>query len=546
MSSENLHWWRGAVIYQIYPRSFRDTNGDGVGDIKGITEKLPYIADLGVDAVWISPVMKSPMKDFGYDVSDYQDIDPLFGTLDDFKAMLDKAHSLNLKIIIDMIYSHTSDQHVWFQESRKSRDNAKADWYVWADPKEDGTPPNNWVSVFGGSSWQYDSWRGQYYLHNFLKEQPDLNFHNADVQDAVLAATRFWLDLGVDGFRLDAINFAVHDKKLRDNPKRPVVPGTFSTQLDFVDPYSMQWHKYDKSQPEMLEFLKRVRRLLEEYPGTMALGEIGDDDQVARAIEYSAPGMLHTCYNFSLVGMKARDANAFRDAIEAFESHATQAWPAWAFSNHDVTRVISRWAGDFSTDSRIAKLLPALLASQRGSSFLYQGEELGLPDTVVAYDDIQDPWGIYLYPKWQGRDGCRTPMPWNADSRHLGFSDGDAKPWLPVNETYGALAPDRQAVDPDSTLSFVKAFLGWRKGQAAITGGSITFEDSGSDTVLIFRRGEKGAGVYCAFNLGDKPAEVSLPGDVGIESLFTWKAQSGEVSARALTLPPFGFFYGGF
>lgn len=535
-------WWRGAVIYQIYPRSYKDTNGDGVGDIPGITQKLPHIASLGVDAVWISPIMKSPMKDFGYDVSDYCDIDPLFGTLDDFKEMLDKAHSLGLKIITDFIYSHTSDQHPWFQESRRSRDNAKADWYVWADPQEDGTPPNNWVSVFGGSSWQYDSWRGQYYLHNFLKEQPDLNFHNMEVQDAILAATKFWLDLGVDGFRLDAINFAVHDKQLRSNPKRPVVPGTFSTQLDFVDPYSMQWHKYDKSQPEMIPFLKRVRSLLDQYPGTMALGEIGDDDQVGRAIEYSGPGMLHTCYNFSLVGMKTRDVGAFRDAIEAFESKSSEAWPSWAFSNHDVTRAASRWAGDFSTDPRVAKMLPALLTSLRGSAFLYQGEELGLADTVVSYDDIQDPWGRYLYPKWQGRDGCRTPMPWSSDLPHIGFSDGETRPWLPVNESYAPMAADVQEKDPDSTLAFVRKFLGWRKGEEAMVRGTIRFFDTGSKNVLGFTREAEGKSFTCLFNLTPEDASVPMPQGAGNGAVFAWDGLTGAADGKSVKLPGFGFF----
>lgn len=536
-------WWRGAVIYQIYPRSYQDTDGDGVGDLKGITQRLPHIASLGVDAVWISPVMKSPMKDFGYDVSDYCDIDPLFGTLDDFKVMLETAHSLNLKIIIDMIYSHTSDQHPWFLESRTSRSNPKADWYVWVDPKEDGGPPNNWLSVFGGSSWQYDSWRGQYYLHNFLKEQPDLNFHNVEVQEAILSATRFWLDLGVDGFRLDAINYAVHDRELRSNPARPVIPGAVATQLDFVDPYSMQWHKFDKSQPEMLDFLRRVRRLLEEYPGTMALGEIGDDDEVGRAIEYSGGGdKLHTCYNFTLVGVKARSAAAFQTAIENFESKSHDSWPSWAFSNHDVTRAVSRWAGKFSTEPRIAKLLPALLTSLRGAAFLYQGEELGLPDTEVAYDDIQDPWGRYLYPKWQGRDGCRTPMPWEAMARNIGFSDGEAKPWLPMNPHHATLAVDRQVMDPQSTLSFVKAFLAWRKSEDVMVRGDIRFIETGAENVLGFVRTLDGKSRTCLFNLSDAEARVDVGESGDIEAAFAWDGMTGKRDGKDTVLPGFSFF----
>lgn len=537
------HWWRGATIYQIYPRSYRDTNGDGVGDIPGITEKLPHIASLGVDAIWISPIMKSPMKDFGYDVSNYQEIDPLFGTLDDFKVMLDTAHSLGLKIIIDMIYSHTSNEHAWFKESRTSRDNPKADWYVWANPKDDGSPPNNWLSVFGGSSWSYDTWRGQYYLHNFLKEQPDLNYHNPEVREAMLAATRFWLDLGVDGFRLDAINYSVHDLELRDNPVRPIVPGVKSTQLSFIDPYSMQWHKYDKSRPEMLDFLKRIRKLLEEYPDRMALGEIGDDDEVGRAIEYSSGGdKLHTCYNFSLVNLTPKSAHDFRDTIEAFEKKSTEAWPSWAFSNHDVTRAVSRWAGDFATDPKVAKLLPALLTSLRGTAFIYQGEEFGLPDTVVSYDDIQDPWGRYLYPKWQGRDGCRTPMPWKSDARHAGFSDGENRPWLPINESHRPLAADVQEEDPESTLAFVRKFLAWRKGEDAMIHGTIRFFDTGSENVLGFTRTSGDETFTCLFNLTQDDAVVPLPPGAGNGPVFVWGDQTGTSDGKQVSLTGFGFF----
>ena len=536
-------WWRGATIYQIYPRSYRDSNSDGVGDLPGITEKLSYIASLGVDAIWISPFMKSPMKDFGYDVSDYCDVDPLFGTLDDFKIMLDKAHGLNLKIIVDMIFSHTSDQHAWFQESRKSRDNAKSEWYVWADPREDGSPPNNWVSVFGGSSWQYDSWRGQYYMHNFLKEQPDLNYLNPEVQDAMLGVMKFWLDLGVDGFRLDAINYCFHDRQLRNNPPRPVVAGAHATQLDFVDPYSMQWHQFDKSQPEMLDYLRRIRTLLDQYPGTMALGEIGDDDEVGRAIEYSGDGdKLHTCYNFTMINTPARSARAFRTSIEAFESKSNEAWPSWAFSNHDVVRAVSRWAGKFSTDPVIAKMLVAVLTSLRGTAFLYQGEELGLPDTIVAYNDIQDPWGKYLYPKWQGRDGCRTPMAWDASQPHLGFSDGDLKPWLPINESYAPITVASQETDSNSTLNFTRAFLAWRKTAGAMVTGEISFFDIGLENVLGFTRMSGDVTHHCLFNFTGEELRVLNPARCETQPVFEWPGQTGACVDGHIVLPPFGFF----
>lgn len=533
-------WWRGGVIYQIYPRSFKDTNGDGIGDIKGITQKLPYVASLGVDAVWISPFMKSPQKDFGYDVSDYCAIDPMFGTMDDFKEMLSCAHGLNLKIIIDLIYSHTSDQHPWFQESRKTCDNPKSDWYVWAAPKADGTPPNNWLSVFGGSSWQYDSWRGQYYLHNFLREQPDLNFHNPDVQNALLEATRFWLEMGVDGLRLDAINFAVHDKHLRDNPPRLKEEQGAATQLDFVDPYSMQWHKFDKSQPEMLEFLKKVRALLNEYPNTMALGEVGDDDEIGRAIEYSSGGdKLHTCYNFSLCGAKPDNVAAIRTAVETFHKRAgDSAWPAWAFSNHDLIRAVSRWSGGKSqTNPVIAKTLIALITSFRGTPFIYQGEELGLPDTQVAFEDIQDPWGKYLYPKWQGRDGCRTPMPWGGNNTLMGFSEEGAKPWLPVNLAYEEMTPEKQEHDPHSTLQFIRAFLKWRKQNPIMIEGDIMFFETNIEGVLGFTRGAGAQKRTCIFNLTEKPVMLAVSG----QPVFEWPEVTGEIENGQANLISFSF-----
>lgn len=541
MSVQNVSWWRGGVIYQIYPRSFKDTNGDGIGDLNGITEKLPYIASLGVDAIWISPFMTSPMKDFGYDVSDYCSVDPMFGTMDDFKAMLKAAHDLNLKIIIDLIYSHTSDQHPWFQESRKSRNNPKSDWYVWADPKPDGTPPTNWLSVFGGSSWQYDSWRGQYYLHNFLREQPDLNFHNPDVQEAMLDMTRFWLELGVDGLRLDAINFAVHDKQLRDNPARGMGEQGKATQLDFLDPYSMQWHKYDKSQPEMLDFLEKVRSLLNEFPGTMALGEVGDDDEISRAIEYSSgDNRLHTCYNFSLCGAKPDNVQAIRAAVEVFHKRADgSAWPAWAFSNHDLIRAVSRWSGAHATSPVIAKTLIALITSLRGTPFLYQGEELGLPDTKVAFEDIQDPWGKYLYPKWQGRDGCRTPMPWGGNTLNLGFTEDGVKPWLPMNPDFSTLTSERQRNDPHSTLAFTRSFLKWRKKNSVLIEGDIQFFESNLEGCLCFARHAAGSDRTFYFNLSPDTCDFEYAGTA--TSAFEWPDVTGVHNEGGFLIPAFGF-----
>lgn len=508
--SHDLPWWRGAVFYQIYPRSYLDTNGDGVGDLKGITEKLDYVASLSIEGIWISPFFKSPMKDFGYDVSDYRDIDPLFGNLEDFDALLDRAHELKLKIIVDLVLSHTSDEHPWFVESRQNKTNPKSDWYVWADGKNGG-PPNNWVSVFGGPAWTFDETRGQYYLHNFLKEQPDLNFHNPEVQKEMLDTARFWLDRGVDGFRLDVVNFYFHDRSLRDNPPR--THGTpYATQFEKPDPYSEQQHIYDKSQPENLEFIHQLRLLMDQYPGTMTLGEVGDDHPYERAAEYTAGfGRLNTAYNTHMMGGKHKKVTPgfIREPITEFLNQPTVSWPSWAFSNHDVVRVASRWqpGGDgFSQDPDMSKMLIALLCSLRGTAFLYQGEELGLPEAKIPFEKLQDPWGKHTWPDWQGRDGCRTPMPWNA-GKNAGFSE--AEPWLPVPETHDPLNTAAQDKDKNSVLNFTREFLHWRKDQLALRHGDIRFHDSGDPDVLSFFRQTEIQSLFCAFNLAEHPAHFS-------------------------------------
>ena len=415
-------WWRGAVIYQIYPRSFQDSNGDGIGDLNGITRRLGHVADLGVDAVWISPFFVSPMKDFGYDVADYTDVDPVFGALADFDALVAEAHRLGLKVIIDQVLSHTSDEHPWFKESRASRTNAKADWYVWAEPNADGTPPNNWLSIFGGSAWQWDTRRRQYYLHNYLVEQPDLNFHNMAVQDALLDTVEFWLKRGVDGFRLDTSNFYFHSKTLKSNP--PAARAT--REVAAVNPYDMQEHQYDKSQPENLAFLKRFRSLLDRYGATTSVGEVADGDRGLKTMAtYTAGGdKLHMCYTFDFLG-PTFTARFFREQVEAFETMVKDGWACWAFSNHDVIRHVSRWGAGRDRD-QLARLAIAILLSLRGSVSLYQGEELGLTEAELAFEDLVDPYGITFWPEFKGRDGCRTPMAWDATAPNARVFGGQA------------------------------------------------------------------------------------------------------------------------
>ncbi len=532
----NNEWWRGGVIYQIYPRSYQDSNGDGVGDLPGITARLEHVAQLGADGIWLSPFFKSPMKDFGYDVSDYRDVDPMFGTLDDFRALVARAHELGLKVMIDQVLSHTSDQHPWFKESRSSRDNPKADWYVWADAKDDGNPPNNWLSIFGGSAWQWDTGRLQYYMHNFLSSQPDLNFHHPDVQQALLDDVRFWLELGVDGYRLDTANFYFHDRELRSNPGRGQ-PRADDPAVDAVNPYGWQRHLYDKSQPENLDFLRRLRALLDEYPHTTMVGEIGDDDGLGRMAEYTSGGdKLHMAYCFDLLG-KQHDAPYLHALFSRFLDIVGDGWPCWALSNHDCVRVATRWGGA-QPDGRLLRLAAALQLSLRGSPCVYQGDELGLPEADIAFEDLQDPFGIEMWPKFKGRDGCRTPMPWSATAPHAGF--GSAKPWLPVSPAHPALAVDAQAADADSVLAFYTRFMQWRRTQPALVKGGMAMLPV-DDQVLAFVREHDGQRVLCVFNFSDRTAHWALPASCASARVLAGHGLAGAtLTDGAVALQPWG------
>ena len=531
-------WWRGAVIYQVYPRSFQDMTGDGLGDIKGITERLPYIASLGVDAIWLSPFFTSPMADMGYDVSNYCDVDPMFGTLADFDAMMERAHALGIKVIIDQVISHTSDKHPWFEESRSSRSNEKADWYVWADAKPDGTAPNNWLSIFGGPAWEWDGVRKQYYLHNFLGSQPDLNFHTPAVQDAVLDAVRFWLDRGVDGFRLDTVNYYFHDKELRDNP--PLGHDDDAPGLDApdVNPYGMQQHLYDKTQPENIGFLKRFRALLDSYESRSSVGEIGDGARSLNTLAaYVSDGdKLHMCYTFDLLGPDFT-ASHIRHCVSAFEDNVRDGWVCWAFSNHDVKRHVSRFIEQESERERVAKLAITVLATLRGSICLYQGEELALPEAELELHELRDPYGIRFWPAFKGRDGCRTPMPWTASAANAGFTTG--KPWLPVPAEHKALAVDAQEGDEASVLAHYRATLAFRKAHDSLYDGGLTFLDTNQD-VLIFTREKAGERLLFLFNLRRGPQSVPVPKGLTVTEAIplpgfdTATLEKGEIRLEAL------------
>lgn len=528
-------WWRGGVIYQVYPRSFQDTNGDGVGDLRGILGRLEHIASLGVDAIWLSPIFTSPMADMGYDVSNYTDVDPLFGTLADFDALIDKAHALNLKVIIDQVVSHTSDQHPWFKESKSSRTNTRADWYVWADPNDDGTPPNNWPSVFGGPAWEWNGARRQYYLHNFLISQPDLNFHNPEVQDAVLDTMRFWLDRGVDGFRFDTVNYYFHDDELRDNPPAPVEE---ETPLE-VDPYGMQEHLYSKNRPENIVFLKRVRALLDEYPGTTAVGEVGE---AHRAIEImaaytSGDDLLHMCYSFDMLGPQFTPKH-FRSRVEKFFLGAPDGWPCWSFSNHDVNRHISRWESHAVTPATLGRLSIALLLALKGSICIYQGEELGLPEAELEYSELTDPPGLRFWPENKGRDGCRTPMPWTSETNG-GFSD--VKPWLPVKSPHLQRSVASQETDPASLLHYYRAILTYRREHTALIDGDIYFIDVPAPLLALVRTDTTGSFV-CVFNLSANPQSLALTG-LPASAALAAVSNGAALAKGTLSLEGNGFAY---
>lgn len=517
-------WWRGASIYQVYPRSFSDSNGDGIGDLPGITARLDHIASLGVDAVWISPFYKSPMADFGYDISDFCDIDPIFGTLADFDELLDRAHALGLKVIIDQVYSHASDQHAWFHESRESRDNPKADWFVWADAKPDGSPPTNWQSVFGGAAWTWDARRGQYYLHNFLPQQPDLNVHNPDVQDAIMQTQKFWLDRGVDGIRLDAVNFMMHDLKMRDNP--PVKTGLGKR----TRPFDFQHHYFNQSHPAIVAFLERLRAQADSYPSSFLVAEVGGERGQEEMKLYTAPpGRLHSAYGFLYLYADRLNSELIREAMDLWPDNEQTGWPSWTFSNHDAPRAVSRWAReeDRKTFSDMSLLL---LASLRGNIFLYQGEELGLPQADVPFDQLQDPEAITNWPQTLGRDGARTPMPWEHDAPQAGFTSGE--PWLPLDDRHIALAVDRQNLDSHSTLETARRIMALRRDNRVLREGTMRFFGESDNRLAIFHRALNSETLLCAFNLSAETVDWEVPAG--------WRIiESVNLLGRRDALPPY-------
>jgi alpha-glucosidase len=527
-------WWRDAVIYQIYPRSFYDSNGDGVGDLAGVTAKLDYVASLGVDAIWLSPFFVSPMRDFGYDVADHCAVDPVFGTLADFDRLLERAHGLGLKLIVDLVSGHTSDQHEWFRESRGRRGHRRSDWYVWADPKPDGTPPNNWLSVFGGSAWSWEPRRRQYYLHHFLKSQPTLNLRHGAVIDALIAAAEFWLARGVDGFRLDAIDFLLHDEALRDNPPRAPAGGVIPAK-----PFALQLHCHDMMQREMPELLSRLRALADLKGGIALLGEVSSQEGAYERIErLTAKGdALHMAY--TLRPMRSGDAGeALRQALGEIAAAGEGRGICWAFSNHDVERAATRWSASGAAEPDFARLLMALLLGMRGGICVYQGEELGLSEAVLDVDELRDPFGIAFHPEFRGRDGARTPLPWHGGDDHAGFTRG--RPWLPVAAEHKVLSIAAQEADPDSPLHRWRRLARWRKAHPALREGELRLLPL-SAPLIGFERVASDERLLLVFNPSNRAQRFSLADPAAIRSLDDHGFPM-LVDGDVALLPPHGAF----
>lgn len=495
-------WWQGAVIYQIYPRSFMDSNGDGIGDLPGITAKLDHVAALGVDAIWISPFFTSPMLDFGYDVAAFRDVDPIFGTLADFDALVARAHQLGIKVIIDQVYSHSSDQHRWFEESRASRDGDKADWYVWADPKPDGTPPNNWQSIFGGPAWTWDARRGQYYFHNFLRQQPDLNLHNPAVQDELIEVAKFWLDRGVDGFRIDAVLHMFHDPALTDNPPTSDPKKLKARSHDFQD------NIHNQGGPGTFTFVRRLRALMDEYGAIFSVAEVGGAGTEEFQKKCTQDGnRLNSAYGFEFLYAKELTPKVVCEALAKWPGTEGEGWPTWALENHDAPRAVSRWATPETADA-FNRLKLLLFMCLRGNAILYQGEELGLTQVDIPYEKLQDPEAIANWPLTLSRDGVRTPLPWDAEAPEAGFTTGE--PWLPLGPDHAAMAVSRQNDDDASLLNWTRKVIALRKAHPALLVGS--FSDCQADGPLLsFERRADGEHLVCVFNIGDEPVVHAPP-----------------------------------
>ncbi len=535
-------WWRGCALYQVYIRSFKDSNGDGIGDLRGVIEKLDYIRDLNVDGIWLSPFYPSPQKDFGYDVVDFRNVDERLGTMDDFVELLEEAHKRALRVLIDFIPDHTSDEHSWFIESRSSRDNAKADWYIWADAAPDGGPPNNWLSTFGGPAWKWEPRRLQYYYHPFLECQPSLDLRNPEVLESVLREIEFWFDRGIDGMRLDAVQCLACDPDLRSNP--PVSSAGSSILLSGGpnNPFSRQAHLFDRDVPEALDIVKRLRETADRYqPERILVGELADADSSRLSEKYTAEGQgFHAVYDFDLINTEP-EVEALAELLDNRSAFLRTGWMMNVFSNHDSKRSVSNLT-DFALKAGrrldAAKLLAFMQFTLKGGGIIYQGEELGLTQPHLAYEDLQDPWGKNMWPDFEGRDGARTPIPWAADAANAGFSAG--KPWLPVPEEHFALAVDKQEDDPSSNLQFMRDFLAWRRGQPVLKWGGERLHPPDLAPLIVWDRLGEGRVLTCIVNFSLD--ERLFPfGNQQWDGLVTAPGCKAQTTDRGVMLAPLGF-----
>ncbi|MCI0672152.1 MAG: alpha-glucosidase [Myxococcaceae bacterium] len=512
-------WWKEGIIYQIYPRSFADSNGDGVGDLPGITAHLDYLQELGVDGLWLSPIYPSPMKDFGYDISDYRSIDPVFGTMADFEELVREAHARGIRVILDMVMNHTSDQHPWFEASRSSKDNPRRDWYLWR-PGKDGGPPNNWLSVFGGSAWEKDERTGEYYLHLFHTSQPDLNWRNPEVTAAMMDIWRFWLDKGVDGFRLDVAHFLVKDAGLPDNPSK------FG-----LTPYTRQRHEHHINLAETHAVWKEFRKLLDTYPDRMAVAEADLDAVGAEGYYGSGDDELHLTFNFGLFWRRWRASEVQRVVVDWNQRIPSAGWPCWVLSNHDFGRHVSRWAAGTHTDAR-ARVAAALLLTLRGTPFLYYGEELAMRRAYIPRAEIVDPPGLRYWPLYLGRDGLRTPMQWTPGPT-AGFSTG--KPWVRVGPEAERLNVEVESKDPDSVLSWYRTLIRLRRETPALKLGSFEPWFEKPRSVMAYTREHEGQSVAVALNFSRFSSGLNLRGGTYTVLASTHREAGPELSGK-LTL----------
>ena len=529
--THNLLWWQTGVIYQIYPRSFQDSSGDGVGDLAGIIQRLDYLSDtLGVDALWLSPFYPSPMADFGYDVTNYTDVDPLFGDLAAFDRLVEEAHQRNIRVIIDFVPNHTSDQHPWFLESRSSRDNPKRDWYVWKDPKPDGSLPNNWLSHFGGAAWEWDEKTGQYYLHSFLKEQPDLNWRNPEVKAAMFDALRFWLERGVDGFRIDVAHYIMKDPDYRDNPLNP---NPVTAHFKPVNEYDKYIHVHDKGHPDVHAVFREWRALLDAYGRERprySVGEIHIFDWAEWCRYYGANlDELHMPFNFALLWAPWQAA-AIRKVVDGLEAALPEgAWPNYVLGNHDEPRLASRYGREQ------ARLAAMLLLTLRGTPTLYYGDELGMVNVPVPPEKEQDPYGIRV--PGMGRDPARTPMQWDA-TPNAGFALPEVKDlWLPLSPEYKEVNVARQLTGPRSLLNLYRRLLAYRRATPALHWGSYRALDAGTADCFVFLRQAGEQRLLVALNFTAQEQKLRLPefgsGEIVVS---TTMAREGKVNLADFSL----------